>query len=107
LSTRNLKYQKIKYDLFNNKNKSLQTIIENEKIIEVIEGNEEISVTIVIPDIRKEDINLWLTKKYLEITIDNNGLTYHKLLNLQCGFDIETAEATYIYGVLDIIIKKE
>jgi HSP20 family protein len=80
---------------------------EHEPLNDIIEGNEEVTVTVEIPDVEKENIDLNATENALEITVDNSERKYHKLLNLPCSIKPKTAKATYKNGVLDVVIKRK
>ena len=53
---------------------------EREPLIDLIEGDKTVSLTVEIPGVEKDDINLVVTEESLEITVDNPGRKYHKLL---------------------------
>jgi HSP20 family protein len=80
---------------------------KHEPLTDIIKGKEEVAVTVEIPDIEKEDVDLNATEDSLEITIDNPKRKYHKLLNLPCSIKPKTAKATYKNGILDIVIKRK
>jgi HSP20 family protein len=80
---------------------------EHEPLTDIIEGKEEIAVTVEIPGVGKEDVDLNATEKALEITVNNPERKYHKLLNLPCSIKPKTAKATYKNGILDVVIKRK
>jgi HSP20 family protein len=80
---------------------------EHKPLTDVIEGKEEIAVTVEIPDVEKEDVDLNATENALEITVNNPERKYHKLLNLPCSIKPKTAKATYKNGILDIVLKRK
>jgi HSP20 family protein len=80
---------------------------EREPLTDIIEGNEEVAVTVEIPGVEKEGIDLNATENALEIIVNNPERKYHKLLNLPCNIKPKTAKATYRNGVLDIVIKRK
>jgi HSP20 family protein len=101
-----------KIQRFNNhplKNPQGKTISSEEHgpLTDIIEGNEEVAVTVEIPGVEKEDIDLNATENALEITVDNPERKYHKLLNLPCSIKQKTAKAVYKNGVLDVVIKRK
>ncbi|MEA2054443.1 MAG: Hsp20/alpha crystallin family protein [Candidatus Thermoplasmatota archaeon] len=81
-------------------------IPEDELPIDVMESNKSISVTIEIPGIKKEDIDLEITENTLEIHIEALRYTYHKKLELPSDVKPDTTKATYKNGVLDVEIQK-
>lgn len=80
---------------------------EREPLTDIIEGDKEISITIEIPSVEKEDIDLNVTDDTLEIMVNNPKRKYHKLLNLPCNVKPKTMETTYKNGVLDVVIQRK
>ena len=78
---------------------------EREPLTDVIEGDEHVSVTVEIPGVEKEDIDLKITEKKLEIKVNNPKRKYHKIVDIPCKIKPNTTKATYKNGVLDIILK--
>ena len=65
------------------------------------------AVTIEIPGVEKEDIDLEVTEDTLEINVDNPNRKYHKIIDLPCKVKPKTTKASYKNGVLDIVIKRK
>ena len=80
---------------------------EREPLTDIIEGDEEVAVTVEMPGVEKEDIDLNVTGDTLEITVDNPKRKYHKQLDLPCDVKPKTTEATYKNGVLDVVVKRK
>ncbi len=80
---------------------------EREPLTDLIEGEEEVSVTVEIPGVEKEDIDLEVMENSLEITVDTPQRKYHKLLELPCEVKPKTTKATYKNGILDVEIKRK
>ena len=80
---------------------------EREPLTDIIEGNEEVSVTVEIPGVDKEDINLNVEESTLEITVDSPYRKYHKIVDLPCDVQPKTTKATYKNGVLDVVIRRK
>lgn len=79
---------------------------EREPLTDLIEGDEDVSITIEIPGVEKNDIDLKVTENKLEITVDNFKRKYHKLIELPCNVIPKKTKATYNNGILDINIKR-
>jgi HSP20 family protein len=79
---------------------------ENEQLPDIIKGDKEVAVTVEIPSVEKEEINLNATENTLEIIVNNPKRKYHKLLNLPCSIKPKTLKSTYKNGVLDIVVKR-
>ena len=79
---------------------------EREPLTDIIEGNDDVAVTVEIPGVEKEDIDLNVTKENLEIRVDTPQRKYHKNLDLPCDVLPKTTKATYKNGILDVVIKR-
>jgi HSP20 family protein len=79
---------------------------EREPLTDIIEGDNDVAVTVEIPGVEKEDIDLNVTKETLEIRVDTHQRKYHKNLNLPCDVLPKTTKATYKNGILDVVIKR-
>ena len=80
---------------------------EREPLTDIIEGVDDVSVTVEIPGVEKENIDLRVYEDSLEITVDDPTRKYHRLINLPCYVLTESINATYKNGILDIQIKKK
>lgn len=80
---------------------------EREPLTDIMEGDEDVSVTVEIPGVEKDDIDLNVTGDALEITVDNPERKYHKRLDLPCDVVPKTTKATYKNGILDVVIKRK
>ncbi len=80
---------------------------EREPHIDMIEGDEEIAVTVEVPNVRKEDIDLRITEDKLEIKVKDPAEGFYKTVKLPSKVDPDTAKATYRNGILDIVIRRK
>ena len=80
---------------------------EREPLTDIIEGEEEVSITVEIPGVEKEDIDLNVTEDTVEINVDTPERKYHKIIDLPCEVKPRTTKATYKNGVLDIVITRK
>lgn len=80
---------------------------EREPLTDIIEGDDDVAVTVEIPGVEKNDIDLNVTEDSLEIKVDAPQRKYHKRLDLPCNVIPKTTKATYKNGVLDITIKRK
>jgi len=80
---------------------------EREPLTDIIEGDNDVAVTVEIPGVEKEDIDLNVNRDTLEITVDASNRKYHKTLELPCDVIPNTTKATYKNGILDIVIKRK
>lgn len=80
---------------------------EREPLTDVIEGDEDVSITVEIPGVCKNDIDLKVTETTVEITVNDPNRNYHKLIELPCEVLPGESKATYNNGVLDVNIKRK
>jgi HSP20 family protein len=80
---------------------------EREPITDIIENEKEIAITVEIPGVEKEDIDLNVKENSLEINVDTPQRKYHKLVTLPCKSNPKTTKATYKNGIIDIVIEKK
>jgi HSP20 family protein len=80
---------------------------EREPITDIIEGDEDVSVTVELPGVEKNDIDLNVTKDSLEMKVDTPKRKYHKQVDLPCDVIPKTTKATYKNGILDVVIKRK
>lgn len=80
---------------------------EREPLTDIIEGDDDVAVTVEIPGVEKENIDLNVTEDMLEITVDTPQRKYHKRVDLPCDVKPKTTKATYKNGVLDVVIKRK
>jgi molecular chaperone GrpE len=79
---------------------------QREPMLDIIEDDRSISITVELPGVDKENIDLIVDKNLLTLTTTEATRKYHKELSLSSEVDPDTAEATYRNGVLDVVLKK-
>ncbi len=80
---------------------------EREPLTDIIEGDSDIAITIEIPGVEKDNINLNVTEETLEIKVDAPERKYHKVVNLPNKVKTKSTKATYKNGILDIVLDKK
>jgi len=80
---------------------------EREPLTDIIEGDSDIAITIEIPGVEKDNIDLNVTEETLEIKVDAPKRKYHKVLNLPNKVKTKSTKATYKNGILDIVLDKK
>ncbi|MCK4491300.1 MAG: Hsp20/alpha crystallin family protein [Candidatus Altiarchaeales archaeon] len=75
---------------------------KKEPLIDMIDGNEEVTVVAELSGVRKEDIKLDVGEETLTIDVDTESGRYHKALVLPCAVQTESAKASYKNGVLEV-----
>ncbi|UCE73725.1 MAG: Hsp20/alpha crystallin family protein [Methanomassiliicoccales archaeon] len=81
-------------------------IAEREPMTDVIESKDSISITLEIPGVGKDEIELTVEEDKVSINVDTPERRYFKEIPLKIKVDPKTSKATYKNGVLDIILKK-
>lgn len=69
--------------------------------------DNEIAITINMPDAKEEEINFRVIKDTIELMFNTPKAEYHRFIKLPCNVKSKTATFTYKNGVLDIIITRE
>ncbi len=80
---------------------------ELEPLTDIIEGENDVAITVEIPGVEKDDIDLVATEDTLEIKVDSPKRKYHKRIDLPCNVKTKSTKATYKNGILDIVLDKK
>lgn len=80
---------------------------EREPLTDIMECDEDVAVTVEIPGVEKEDIDLHVEETKLTIHVDAPERKYNKVVDLPCEVRPDTTKATYTNGVLDISIRRK
>ncbi|MFQ6012097.1 MAG: archaeal heat shock protein Hsp20 [Thermoplasmata archaeon] len=77
-----------------------------EPMTDVMDRGDSLSITVELPGVEKEDVELRTTSNRLTIRVDVPERQYHKEIDLDASVDPQSVQATYRNGVLDITLKK-
>ncbi len=77
-----------------------------EPLTDVMESEDGITITVELPGVSKEDIDLTVTRDTVTIKVDTASRKYYKEIPLSAEIDEKNVKATYNNGVLDITLKK-
>ena len=80
---------------------------EREPLTDIIEGDEDVAITVELPGVEKNDIDLNVTEETLEIKVNAPQRKYHKVVDLPCGVKPKSTKATYKNGILDVVLEKK
>ena len=80
---------------------------EVEPLTDIIERDDSISITVEIPGVEKDDIDLDVSGDKLSISVDADDRKYFKELPLPSRIVSDSVKATYKNGVLDIVLEKD
>jgi HSP20 family protein len=77
-----------------------------EPFVDIIESEKEIYITVELPGIAKENINVELTKDTLILSVKHTERGFNKEIPLPIEVEKNSVEATYNNGVLSITLQK-
>jgi len=80
---------------------------EREPLTDIIEGDDDIYITVEVPGVQKEDIDININDSSIDINVNSPNRKYHKSINLPCSVITKKSKATYNNGILDIIVKRK
>lgn len=83
-----------------------EDIEEGNPPFDIINSKDKVTITIEMPDIKEEEIDIQVTKKSIEIFPNNPVGKYHKSFDLPYNVEPSTLTFTFRNGILDIIIKR-
>jgi len=79
---------------------------KREPLSDIIENKNDVAITIELPGVEKEDIELDVKQKQIKIRVNHPARKYKTKINLPCEIRPKTTMATYKNGILDIVMKK-
>lgn len=77
-----------------------------EPLTDIIERGDSVSVTIEMPGVEKEDIDLDIKGREMTVKVDTPDRRYQKVIELPCNVDESSVKATFKNGVLDVNLLK-
>ena len=86
--------------------KSPQNLEKREPLVDVIEGEDTVSITAEILGASEEDIILDIVENIVTIEVDRYEGRYYKEIELPCEVDADSVKTSYQNGVFDIELKK-
>lgn len=98
-----------KFDLYPSKitQKTAKKSKENKSLYDIIKDDHKVTITIDMPDTKKGEISLRITRDTVEIMPNNLEGKYHRVINLPCNVKPKTAIFTYNNGILDIVLTRK
>lgn len=79
---------------------------ETEPLIDVFEQDKEVTIVAQLPGIKKEDIDIHVTKTQATISVNTQEHSYYKKLQLPAIVNPKSVKASYKNGVLQIKLQK-
>lgn len=80
---------------------------EEKPFVDVIKGDEEVSVIIEMPGVEKEDIDIRASERHVEVRAERGDRKYHEKIELDCEVIPDDVKATYNNGVLEIVFRRK
>mgnify|MGYP000365482948 CR=1 FL=1 len=77
-----------------------------EPLIDVFNEKDKIRIVAEVLGAKKEDVDIYVTKESLTISVHNENVKFYKEIALPAKVDPKTAVARYKNGVLEIYLKK-
>ena len=78
-----------------------------EPFTDVTREGDKVHVTVELPGVRKEDIDLEVTDSTLSVSVDTESKKFAKSLALPCDVKSDTAKAEYNNGILEVVMESK
>jgi len=79
---------------------------QREPLIDVVDGDKQVSIIAEIPGVNKEDIEMSVRDRVLTISVDTEQRKYMKELQLPESAEVDGAKSSYNNGILEITFPK-
>lgn len=80
---------------------------ERKPLIDVMKGDEEVTVIAEMPGVNKEDIDINADENSVDIKAEGSTMRYSESVDLKCEVIPDSAKARYNNGVLEIVFKRK
>jgi|ADurb_Met_03_Slu_FD_contig_71_23380_length_3179_multi_4_in_0_out_0_1 HSP20 family protein len=77
-----------------------------EPLTDIIEEQERVRIIVELPGVDKEDIQLHVEDRLLDISVDREDRKFSKKLEMPSAVDPDSASASYKNGVLEVTLRK-
>lgn len=77
---------------------------KREPLVDVVSSEKEVRVIAEVPGVKKDEINLTLSSRSLTISVDAEGRSYFKELELPAAVETEGAKSSYNNGILEVTL---
>ncbi|KQM10565.1 MAG: archaeal heat shock protein Hsp20 [Candidatus Methanomethylophilaceae archaeon] len=78
-----------------------------EPFTDVTREGDKVHVTVELPGVRKEDIDLEVTDSTLSVSVDTESKKFAKSVALPCDVKSDTAKAEYNNGILEVVMESK
>jgi HSP20 family protein len=79
---------------------------QREPLVDVLDKEEEVVVVAELPNVEKEDIELYGTRDILTISVDKPQRKYFEEIEMPTKVNIKEAKVSYKNGVLEVTLPK-
>lgn len=76
-------------------------------LVDVQESRDVVAITVELPGVEKEDINLRAKEQEVVVDVDDPDHPFFKRIDLPAPVEPSTTQATYKNGVLDVQVDKD
>jgi len=77
-----------------------------EPLTDIIESEDKVTVIMELPGANKEDIQIDVDERSLDVNVDMPEKRFRKHLDLPCDVLPDSSKANYKNGVLDLVLKR-
>ena len=78
-----------------------------EPLTDINETDEQVAITVELPGVNKEDIDINVMEDKIEINVQTESRKYFKCIDLNSPVETESSKATYMNGILDLVLNKK
>ena len=78
-----------------------------EPLTDINETDDQIAVTVELPGVSKEDIDINVMEDKVEVNVKTESRKYFKSIDLTSAVETESSKATYKNGILDLVLTKK
>ncbi len=78
-----------------------------EPMTDISEDKEKIYVTVELPGISKENIDLKVTEDKVIVSVKEGNRSYFKTMNLESPIIVDATVAKFTNGILDLVLQKQ
>ncbi len=77
-----------------------------EPLTDINETNNQIAITVELPGVSKEDIDINVLEDKVEVNVKTEARKYFKSIALKSPVVTDSSKATYTNGILDLVLTK-
>jgi len=81
--------------------------VQRKPCTDVIESEQDIAVTLEIPGVSRDQIDVRITEKKMTVRVNDASQPYTKVVEFSSRVDPEKTTATYKNGILDVVVLKK